>query len=483
MNSFRSASRRPSARPERRPDARSLALCALQANQQRGVYVSQVLDDLFTQTPLLPRDRHLATELAAETLRRSLTLTTILKSYVSRPPETVDPEVWLLLQLGCCQLICLSQIPAHAAVNETVAMCERIGKDRARGFVNGILRTLQRELRISEEPAQDWTLSQLSRHSLPLLEIRRPDQSHRRIEFARPVFASPSASPLEYVSQVTSLPAWLVQRWADQQFTPERLLQTGLWMTNPGRISLRVNLNQTTRPALLDILSQAQIAAVPGHLPESIVLSGSMTPGDVPVFHDGWFSVQDESAMEVVDLLHPLAGESILDLCAAPGGKTCHIAERLQGTGKVVACDLSAARLQSVTENAVRLGLPQVQTLAIGPQGQGVPEELFDAVLIDAPCSNTGVLGKRPEARWRISPETFAELTSVQVGLLDLAWKQTRPGGRVVYSTCSIDREENLDLVNRWLVRQPDAQLQTVAEAVPGQPADGGFRALIRKSE
>ncbi len=468
------------------PSARWLAFLAVQSFAQKGLFVSKSLDRLYEEYPTLPRDRQFATELAAETIRRGLTIDTILEQYVTRPRENVEPELWLLLQLGCCQLLFLPQVPPHAAIHETVSLCDRIQKPRAKGFVNGVLRNLDRDasqLGPVMQPGvtpSSVSLDQLESHLLPIYEFRGPMHRWRTISFPKKIFVNPHQHPLEYLAEVCSLPHWLVQRWAAENVDTDQLLNRGLWFTSPGRVSLRVNLNKTTREAVLNVLQESGIEAGLGVLPESIVLAGSLSPRDIPVFHDGWFSVQDESAMHAAVRLDPNPGERILDLCASPGGKTCHLAELLRETGEVVACDLSETRLRPVRENISRLGLENIEVCIVDEDGSNLPEGPFDAALVDAPCSNTGVLGKRAEARWRILPTTFDDLVPLQRRLLTDAISRVKPGGRILYSTCSIDRQENQDVVQSVIASDPRVRLVSEHFHEPGEPADGGYQALLR---
>lgn len=483
------------------PRGRWLAFRALQAFHQRGVFVSTVLDELFRESRAEPRERGFATELASETVRRKFTIETILSHYVSRPRESVEDDLWVLLELGCCQLLFLEQVPPHAAVDETVKLCDRLRKPRARGFINGILRSLQRDLVVAQDHrpfgGSGPLLSECTERTIPVLDPRNFRNSYRVVELARPVFSSPVYAPLDYIAEAASLPLWLVRRWASQlrqipgefpasvdwttsgREAVDALFATALWLSTSGRMSLRVNLLQTTRERLLEVLRTAGVESQPGEFPEAINLAGSVAVGDLPGFREGWFSVQDESAMSAVDLLDPRPGESVLDLCSAPGGKTTHIAERLQGTGTVLACDTSATRLETVHENGQRLRFQTVRTQLISPSGDDLPAGPYHAVLVDVPCSNTGVLGKRPEARWRIAPESFVELVPLQRRLLHDAMIRTVSGGRVVYSTCSIDNVENESVVRSVLSSHPEFRIVEERHHHPGQPADGGYQALL----
>lgn len=484
-----SAARNEAAAPQ---NARALALRALLKFSQDGTFVARTLDEFFHQYQTPVRERRLATELAAETVRRSASLEAILSKYVTRPREAVEPDLWGLLQMGACQLLCLRHIPVHAAVHETVSLCQELGKERAKGFVNGTLRSIEREIVHScrDDAAREGqpdrllesvTLDQLHPKRWPIVIPRHSQLTVSVVELAREVFADAAQDPIQAIAEISSLPEWLIQRWQAQTGDLNRVLQLALWFTTPGRMALRVNLSRTTRDEVLDELEAANIRAFPGDFPEAIRVEGTAPVAELPLFRSGGFSVQDESAMGAARLLDPHPGETILDLCAAPGGKTCHLAELMCGTGRIVACDVAEDRLRTIEHNIRRLQLQNIETWALTAEGERLPEGPFDAVLVDVPCSNTGVLGKRPEARWRLTPASFLELIPLQRKLLITALKLVKPGGRVVYSTCSIDREENSEVVRSVLAEHPEARLISETLHWPGEPADGGYQALIRR--
>jgi 16S rRNA (cytosine967-C5)-methyltransferase len=201
---------------------------------------------------------------------------------------------------------------------------------------------------------------------------------------------------------------------------------------------------------------------------------------DLPGYDNGLFSVQDATAMRAATALNPQPGWKVLDLCAAPGGKTTHLAELMHNSGKIVACDIVPQRLDTVMELCRRLRITIVEPKLL-VDGTDAPEGPFDAVLADVPCSNTGVLARRPEVRWRLQPNELPHLIELQTKLLNTALDRVKPGGVVLYSTCSIEPEENQGVVGSVLKDRGDAVCEADHISIPGLPADGGFWARLRK--
>ena len=446
--------------------SRQLAFTLVERFVTSGEFVSQQLDapgySRFT-----PQDRALAMEIASGVIRRRATLQALLAKCVTRERSNIEDRLWRLLEIGCYQLMFNDGVADHAAIHETVELCRWLKQNRWAGFLNGVLRAVQR-LRtdeLSTDPAVD--------------AVAMPSGSFRQL--AEDVFPDPATNPVEFLSAQFSLPRWMIRRWRDR-FSFDELCEIGFWYLVPGPITLRVNQLKTSREEYLQQLLDSEIQAEAGQHPQAIALRERVPIVTLPGYLDGVFSVQDETAMQVGTLLDPKSGESILDLCAAPGTKTCHIAEMLNGQGTVVACDVREHRLEKVEENATRLGLGNVETQLIQEDGQGIPAGPFDAALVDAPCSNTGVLGKRPEARWRVSESDLVEFQQLQKQLLNHAIKHVRSGGRIVYSTCSIESDENMAVVQAVCDSDESLTIESVQEMVPGKPADGGFAALIRKA-
>lgn len=446
--------------------ARGVALQVLLDCQRREGFVQDVLDAHLTAARLTLADRRLATHLSYGVLRRRGTLDALLAAVCSRPAAQVEPWLWEALRLGAYQLAMLTHVPAHAAVHETVDLAAT-ARPGVRGFLNGVLRACERLL------APDTT-DQPGPAALPLEEGR-----YRRLN--RPVLPDPSTRPVEYLT-VFSLPEWLAARW-HARYSWEECLRLGFWFAAPPPLWLRVNRLRVGRDEVLAALAGAGVAAASGDYPQAIRVLEAAVVRELPGYDQGWFAVQDASAMQVGAALAPEPGWRVLDLCAAPGGKTTHLAELMDDRGEVVAGDVEEERLKTVTELTRRLGLTCVRTVRIDPrQEESIPAGPFDAALVDAPCSNTGVLGRRPEVRWRLQPRELPFLVALQGRLLRAASARVRPGGVVVYSTCSIEPEENEGVVAAAVADEAAGLvLEAETRQVPGRPADGGYWARLRK--
>ena len=457
--------------------ARDVAFAVLSEYKNCGRFVSTLLEPFFQNGALASADdRRLAVELTNGVVRREATLDAILRPLIQRPRHRIEGELWTLLQLGTYQLVFLDSVPAYAAVNETVALAKAIGRERWSGFLNGVLRSVER------------MLTDESQTTPGPMAVPVSDGRFRCLSNA--VFPEPSVDAAGYFCVAFSFPRWIVGRWLER-FEFEELCRIGFWFDQSAALTLRVNSLKTNRDTLLQLLAEGGIAATEGSLPAAIRLGGTARVDTLPGFAEGLFSVQDESAMQAVERLAPKAGETVLDLCAAPGTKTTHIAERMENRGTIVATDIRADRLARVTENCTRLGISIVHPLLVSEHQQASPDATtalgpaagpFDAILADVPCSNTGVLGKRPEARWRIKPAEIDELAAQQLELLQSACRRLRPGGRILYSTCSIEPQENAQVVRAVLDREPTLRLVEEWHQVPGRPSDGGHQALLVRS-
>lgn len=448
--------------------AREIAFDVLNRWKPRSAHATRLLEEWFGRGDVAPAERALATELVHGVMRRRETLSALIKPHVNRPLSQVEHGALVLLWLGAYQRVLLSGIPEYAVVNETTELARRCGKPQWTGFINAVLRSLGRSVTdtIVDAPAVNAVPVSADRYRLVSTDV----------------FPDPARDGIGYFTAAFSFPRWLAERWA-QRVDRSELIRQGFWFNSPPRLCLRVNALRTSRDKLLAVLADARVPAHAGEQAESILLAESISVQRLPGYEEGWFAVQDESAIAAGTLLDPQPGERVLDLCAAPGGKTAHLAALMQNEGRILATDVDADRLQRVEETCRRLGVTIVETRMMPREDVELTGELFDRILLDVPCSNTGVLGKRPEARWRLRSEDITELSAIQSRLLRSACDLVVPGGRIVYSTCSIEPEENRAVVDGLLKDRPDLSLVRECYHVPGQPADGGYQALLAKSD
>jgi 16S rRNA (cytosine967-C5)-methyltransferase len=446
-------------------NARSLALGVLLESRRENAFVQELLDKHQGQGQLTPADRRLATQLAYGVLRRRGTLDALLRPLIQRQPHQVEPWLWDALRVGAFQLAFLSHVPPHAAIFETVELAVAYQRPGAKGFLNGVLRSLTTLLteENTDHPAAD---------ALPVEGGR-----YRRL--ARPALPDPTVFPVEYLTAGFGWPRWLAARW-NQRYSWEECLRLGFWFAGPAPLWLRINPLRTDRAMVLAAFAQAGVAAEPGEHPQAVRMLEHAAIRQLPGYDQGLFTVQDESAMRIASALDARPGSRVLDMCAAPGGKTTHLAELMGNQGQIIACDVDDRRLATLTELCRRLGVTIVESHRLHQErNEEPPAGPFDFILVDVPCSNTGVLGRRPEARWRLKPEDFKRLVQLQTKLLLQAGERVRPGGAIVYSTCSIEPEENQQVVRAALRGLRDLELEAENEQAPGRPADGGYWARL----
>ena len=409
-----------------------------------GDFVEARLEAELAQTQLLPPDRHLCQELAYGIIRWQGTLDWL----IGRKTDTraQKPMLQNLLRLGLYQIFWLDRIPAHAAVHETVELAKQSGFNTQAGFINAVLRGYLRDF--------DVTRGLLG-------ELKRT-QPH-----------------LGY-----SHPEWLVARW-QARWGADPTAKLMEWNNTPPKTFARANTLKADPGKLLtqwrdenveydfvrrDWLEENAVFELKSHPPLSLL----------PSFQQGLFYVQDPSTLLAVRELDPQPGESVLDLCAAPGGKLTALAQLMRNEGRLLAHDTTPERLKLIDQNCARLGITCAQTTStLNPQ----PATLCDRILIDAPCSNTGVMRRRVDLRWRIRPGEIGRLRSAQLELLRQAATLLKPGGRLVYSTCSLEPEENGEVVTEFLAGHADFKLDLTRELLPFvDGVDGTFTARMVKN-
>lgn len=414
---------------DRTREAAWLAIC--QANE-RGAYTNLALkavqNDSFSR-----QDRAFATSLVYGTVSMQLALNHVIAQFSSIPLRKIAPKVLAALQLGLYQILWMDRVPDSAACNTAVDIAKR-HVPKSAGFVNAILRNAVRNRQ----------------------NIRWPDET---------------ADPAVRLSIIHSYPEWLVREWLSE-FGPE--FTEGLLAAGNGSppLTVRVNRLRATRVAVETALAEAGAGVSAGMLAEES-LNVHQIPDltSLPSFRAGWFSVQDESAMLVAAATGVSGGERVLDLCSAPGGKTTHLAERMGNAGSILACDIHEGKLHLVEEAAQRLGITIIRTMVHDattplPESEG----MFDCVLVDAPCSGTGIIRRKPDIKWHRSASDAAALVEIQKKILYNAERVVRPGGVLVYSTCAVGRAENDCVADAFAGGLGSDAGLWKSEAIPAQP-------------
>jgi 16S rRNA (cytosine967-C5)-methyltransferase len=439
--------------------ARLLAVRVLDRVQRARAYADLSLHHHLAHSHLSAADRALATELVYGTLRWRGRLDFLLDQLMDQPIDKLEPVVASALRIGAYQLLFSDRIPESAAVDESVRCVRALGLERATGLVNAVLRRLAREH---------------ARIDLPSLE----------------------SDPQGHLVHALSLPAWIAQRWLEA-YGPTGAAELARASNLPPPLTVRANVLVQDRDALVhELAGRFREASACRYARYGVHLGRKGDPLGDPAFLSGAFTVQDEASQLVVGLLDPRPGDLVLDACAAPGTKTTAIAERLAGRGGVLALDRHAGRLRLVARATRRLGLAGVHTLARDvshpladlptewlEELEGVREKpagglVFDRVLADVPCTGLGTLRRNPDARWRISPSAPAELARAQIRILTRVAAVLRPGGRLVYSTCTLTREENEDVVQAFLRDTPSfcvASRDELPDEVRPLVGDDGF--------
>lgn len=409
--------------------ARRVALDVLLEVSLQDAYASLALSH-HLQGPIFlsDRDKRLVTELVYGTLENKIRLDYMIDSYLER--KELDAVVREILRMAAYQLFFLDRVPDMAAVDEAVKLTRARAGENYTGLVNGVLRTMLRE--------KD-----------------------------RVVYPKPDAEPARYLSVMFSLPVFLAQRLIDA-YGPQTALAIAKYRQDEHEMTLRPNLERTTVEAFERFLRQSGIQFEPGLVPGAYRVK---QPGDMTAraeYKSGLFSIQSESSMLAANALGARPGQSLLDACAAPGGKTAVLSETMHGTGRVYAWDLHEHRVALIRAMAQRLHLDNVR--AAQRDASQLREDLIltmDGVLLDAPCSGTGVMLSKPDIKYRQTQESVAVLVSTQQKLLEACCQYVRPGGTLVYSTCSILPEENVEQVNAFLKAHSEFHLEPLGELLP----------------
>ncbi len=417
---------RPAA-PILSPDARRSALLVLNRVLIDEGFASLSLDEQFQQATLSPRDKRLATALVYTTLENLLKLDFALDRFLKDRTE-LDPRVLNLLRMSACQLLLMDRVPDFAAVNEAVNLTRGMGLEAMTGLVNGVLRSLVRE-----------------KDNIPWPQEGDPD----------------------YLSITYSIPAWLIER-ITAGYGEETARQIVAFRKSQHAITIRRNTLRLSQKEFDEVLGKKVWQLSPGLLPDVHHVSGAASIARDIHFLEGAFSIQGEGSMMAALAVAPGIGARVLDACAAPGGKTCLMAEMMQNTGRIHAWDVHEHRIKLLEAQLERLRIYNVRPAV---RDASVHQERFDgemdAVLIDAPCSGTGVMAEKPDVKCRLTPEGLAALQDIQHRLLDACAPYVKSGGTLVYATCSLLPEENSQQIERFLREHPEFSLDRLPESIP----------------
>lgn len=400
-------------------DAREVALLSLNACQRQGGWSDNILKKQLSQAGLDSRDGALATQLCFGVLQNQLLLDFYLSKFSNLPLKRMEGKVVQALRLGAYQMLFLTKIPHSAAVNRSVEMTRTHCKNpRAPGMVNGILRSLERNL-----------------DNLPTI---------------------PQTDPVSYLSVLYSTPEWLVKGFLLTLGEGETAKLLAANNTRPP-ITAMVNTVKTTPDALMEQLKEERVEAQPHPwLEDCLILSKTGDLERLKAFQEGLFYIQDPASRLAVQAAGAKPGMRVLDCCAAPGGKSFAAAIAMENQGEVISCDLHPHKKKLIQAGADRLGLSMVKPMtADGKVFRPEWEEAFDLVLVDAPCSGLGVIRKKPDIRYK-DPEPLAGLPEIQKAILDNAQRYVRPGGVLLYSTCTVLCRENEQVAEDFLARHPD---------------------------
>lgn len=414
-----------SSAPEASPlytGARGTAIKVLNRVERTDSYLDKVLDTELKSTDLSDLDKGLLTEIVHGVLRWQNRLDWILNGFSHGSFAKAEINLKNAMRVALYQILFLDRVPHPAAVNEAVEFVKRIRGEKPAGLVNAVLRNIIRNID----------------------GIRYPD---------------PAEDEVQYLAVYYSQPHWVVKRWLPR-FGPEETRSLLQASNERPPLTLRINQLKTDIPSFLAKFDEDRISYTgSAYIPYVLRTRGLTRIGQMELFRSGMFTIQDESAALPSILLDPKPGERVIDLCAAPGGKTTHLAELMQNEGDILAVDKYGVKLGQIRAACERLGVRNVRFLE-ADGGAVTVDQPVDRVLVDAPCSGLGVLAKKPDVKWKRETADLIRLTTLQTRLLENAATLVRPGGVLVYSTCTTEPEENMQMVRSFLDRHPEFSIE-----------------------
>jgi 16S rRNA (cytosine967-C5)-methyltransferase len=451
-------------------DIRYECIRILREIDEKDVFAQKLIAERCSQGDLSDLDKNLLTEFTYGSIIHRLSLDTLIAFFSKTPLHRIEPPVLHSLRLGLYQIIYLDKIPVFAAVNTSVELVKKLAhRKHAVKFTNAILRSIERS--IQNKSAQQQEVTDL-RKAL----YRR---GNTWCIFQNTILPDPFKQPVSYIAANYSHPEWLIKRWVSR-YGQEKTVEICKINNLVPKLFLRVNQKKISLAAFIELLDKHGI--YPQIIDDALLIDAIAVP-EIPGFAEGLFYVQDISAMKVTRFLKLEKSNTVLDMCAAPGGKATHISEFLHDIGKVYALDISQKRLLFLKENCLRMGICNLYIIC-GNASEGMaPFKItFDRILIDAPCSNTGVLSRRVEARWRMKEGDINRLASLQYSILQTGASLLKDNGNLVYSTCSIEPEEDQDVIKKFLNNESQFYLDAEQYYLPSiEGSDGGYMARLRK--
>lgn len=406
--------------------AREVALKTLYRINNEGAYSNIALDEEISKNAqkLNAKDIGLISEIVYGVITWKLTIDEIIKKYSKIRLKKISPWILDILRLSIYQIVFLDKIPKSAAVNEGVNLAKRYGHRSSSGFANAILRKVEK---------QDY-------------------EDFKNIKDEK-----------ERLSKQYSMPLWIIEELMGEGLELEKIEEICISSNIRPKVSIRINTLKTNKEELKHIFENENIKATDGILKDFLVLDKAKNIEKLESFKNGLFTVQDEAAGLTSLILDPKKGENILDACSSPGGKTTYIAQLVENEGQIIAFDIHEHRTRLVEQNAKRLGVNIIETKV---QDASKFEEKyvnkFDKILLDVPCLGIGVLKRKPDIKWQKKKEDIKEISEIQYKILENCTKYLKPKGELVYSTCSILKEENENLIKRFLQKNKEFKLEKI---------------------
>lgn len=412
-------------------NARELSVHILIDIFSQESFANLAIDNYLAESSLEKRDRAFVTQIVYGVIRHHNTLEWLINHLVGKKAAKIKPIIKSILLVGLYQIIYLDKVPDSAACNESSKLAGKYGHKGVVGFVNGVLRNAARQ-----------------KEQLPYPDI--------------------TVDPIEHIVLKYSHPSWMVQRWIDR-FGIEGTIQLCQKNNEPAKVWLRCNTLKIQMEQFVHSLQASEIQVKKSvYAPEGICVENIDKVANIPGFREGHFIVQDESSMVVGHIMGVIAGSKVIDACSAPGGKTTHIAQLMENKGQIKAFDVHEHKINLVKTNCQRLGINIVDIDREDAKNLGDKLPCWaDYVLADVPCSGMGVLGRRADARWRKTPQQLRDLPQLQREILSSVSQCVKVGGVLVYSTCSIEPEENIEVVKSFLANHSNFQLDDLAPYLP----------------